>query len=290
MISSERIDIYPMVEEELEAYLMEQPNDGLAAAYSEMLSAVRLHPDDWLWYTAWQLIRREDGVCLGDLGFKGGPDRSGAVEIGYGLLPEFEHQGYMTEAVRASCDWALSRPGVTRVEAETAPDNEASKRVLARSGFLPLGYEGEEGPRFLFKKHFTVGVSACLLGINCKYSGGNNFSEKLAALTNVTFVPICPEVMGGLHTPRIPAEAVNGEVLNKEGKSVDSEYHLGAEIALKKVKEAGCDLVVLMSRSPSCGVKERYDGTFSGRLVPGKGVFAELAEKAGYATVDIEDL
>lgn len=139
-------------------------------------------------------------------------------------------------------------------------------------------------------QHLTIGVSACLLGINCKYSGGNNFSEKLAELPNVTFVPICPEVMGGLRTPRVPAELVDGVVLNKEGKSVDREYHLGAEIALKKVQEAGCDFLVLQSRSPSCGVKERYDGTFSGRLVPGKGVFAELAAQAGFVILDIEDL
>lgn len=290
MLDAERIQIYPLAEEALEAMVTECGDPTLGAAYGEMLSGLRLHPTERLWYTDWQIIRKEDGAYVGDLCFKGGPDELGAVEIGYGLLPEYEHQGYMTEAVKALCGWALASPGVKRVEAETAPDNDRSKRVLARAGFLPLGICGEEGPRFFLKKHFVIGVSACLLGINCKYSGDNNYHERLVRLPNVTFIPVCPETMGGLATPRVPAEIVNGTVLTRFGKNVDREYHRGADFALEKVKEADCDLLILQSRSPSCGVKTRYDGTFSGRIIPGKGVFAALAEENGFNTLDIEDL
>ena len=88
---------------------------------------------------------------MGDLCFKGLPE-NGHPEIGYGLLPEYEHQGYATEAVRAACRWAFGQPGVTAVEAETDPDNAASQAVLHRVGFVPAGVMGEEGPRFILRK------------------------------------------------------------------------------------------------------------------------------------------
>ena len=88
---------------------------------------------------------------MGDLCFKGLPE-NGHPEIGYGLLPEYEHQGYATEAVRAACRWAFGQPGVTAVEAETDPGNTASQAVLRRVGFVPTGTMGEEGPRFILRK------------------------------------------------------------------------------------------------------------------------------------------
>lgn len=136
-----------------------------------------------------------------------------------------------------------------------------------------------------------IGVSACLLGENCKYNGGNNESNKLRDyVKGHTVVAVCPEVMGGLPTPRDPAEIVGGVVRQKSGRSVDAEFRTGARAALKKLKDAGAELAILQSRSPSCGVKEIYDGTFTGRLVKGKGVFAAMAEEAGIRAVDAEDL
>lgn len=136
-----------------------------------------------------------------------------------------------------------------------------------------------------------IGVSACLLGENCKYNGGNNESNKLRDyVKGHTVVAVCPEVMGGMPTPRDPAEIVGGVVRQKSGRSVDSEFRAGARAALKKIKDAGAELAILQSRSPSCGVKEIYDGTFTGRLVKGKGVFAAMVEEAGIRTVDVEDL
>ena len=133
-------------------------------------------------------------------------------------------------------------------------------------------------------------VSACLLGKNCKYNGGNNYRAELARrLEGHTVIPVCPEVLGGLPVPRIPAEIVDGEVMNREGVSVDGAFRRGAEKALETAQAERPDLIILQSRSPSCGAKEIYDGTFSGRLVSGRGVFAELAEKAGFRIADIED-
>lgn len=135
-----------------------------------------------------------------------------------------------------------------------------------------------------------IAVSACLLGINYKYNGGNNYSEKLEKLLEKhEVIPICPEVLGGLPIPRDPSEIVNGEVLTDKGKSVDKEFRNGAKKALKIVKESGAELVVLQPRSPSCGLGEIYDGSFTGRLVDGDGVFVKLLKDEGIKVVDVGD-
>ncbi len=134
-------------------------------------------------------------------------------------------------------------------------------------------------------------VSACLAGENCKYNGGNNRNKKVEALFNGNrIIPICPEVMGGLPTPRVPSEIVHGFVMNKDGVNVDREYRCGAEMALKIAEREQPDLVILQSRSPSCGVKQRYDGTFTGTLIDGPGLTAELLMRHGFRVVDVEDL
>lgn len=137
--------------------------------------------------------------------------------------------------------------------------------------------------------------SACLLGKNCKYNGGNNFNEILAEFLRlyegqVEVVPVCPEVMGGLPVPRVSAEIVNGKVMTKDGISVDAEFRVGAELALQIGKEKQVHVAVLQSRSPSCGSKEIYDGTFSRTLIPGKGIFAELLAEAGIICIDVDGI
>lgn len=143
-----------------------------------------------------------------------------------------------------------------------------------------------------------IAVSACLLGENCKYSGGNNRSERLlselAKHPEIEVIPVCPEVAGGLPTPRPPAEIVDGEVVNNCGVSVDAEYRAGVAAEMARLEphiEAG-ELVaaVLQSRSPSCGVHEVYDGTFTGRLVAGRGLFAQALAESDVALIDISDL
>ncbi|SCY50415.1 Uncharacterized conserved protein YbbK, DUF523 family [Butyrivibrio hungatei] len=137
----------------------------------------------------------------------------------------------------------------------------------------------------------VIAVSACLLGENCKYNGGNNYSEKVRAFCEGhEVIPICPEVMGGLPTPRVPAEIVNGVVTNKEGKIVDKEFRSGAEAAFNKIMDAGVEVCILQSRSPSCGVKEVYDGSFTGKKIPGMGVFAQKVSETSIKMIDVEDL
>lgn len=134
-------------------------------------------------------------------------------------------------------------------------------------------------------------VSACLLGENCKYDGGNNRNEMLLRkLAGHEIIPVCPEVAGGLPVPRIPVEILNGKAVNREGLNVDSAFRLGAEKALEITQREKPDLVILQSRSPSCGVNEIYDGTFSGKRIPGHGIFAGMAIDAGFRVVDVENL
>ena len=134
-------------------------------------------------------------------------------------------------------------------------------------------------------------VSACLLGENCKYNGGNNLNpELLRLLSGHTVIPVCPEVLGGLPVPRIPAEIAGGTVINRDGISVDAAFRRGAEKALESAAAEQPDLIILQPRSPSCGAKQVYDGSFSGTLVRGKGVFAEMAMSAGFRVMDAEDV
>ena len=134
-------------------------------------------------------------------------------------------------------------------------------------------------------------VSACLLGENCKYNGGNNRNEKLLKLlAGKEIVPVCPEVLGGLPTPRVPAEIRDGVVMTKDGRNVDREFRMGAEKCLEIARREKPDFIILQSRSPSCGVTHRYDGSFSGRLIQGSGIAARLLTENGFRVVDAENL
>ncbi len=120
------------------------------------------------------------------------------------------------------------------------------------------------------------------MGENCKYNGGNNYSPAVAALTEkFDVIPVCPEQLGGLPTPRTPSERTGERVLNREGQDVTEAFRRGAEKTLDIARKEGVARAVFQVRSPSCGCGTIYDGTFSGALVPGKGVTAELLEKNG---------
>ena len=136
-----------------------------------------------------------------------------------------------------------------------------------------------------------IWVSACLLGAACKYSGGDNLCPKVAALAEDHYlVPVCPEQLGGLPTPRTPAERQGDQVITKDGRDVTAAYLRGAQEALKLAKFFGCDTAILKARSPSCGVGAIYDGTFTGTLVPGSGVTAALLEASGIRVITEEEL
>ena len=131
-------------------------------------------------------------------------------------------------------------------------------------------------------------VSACLLGQNCKYNGGNNLNEEVVEFCkNHKYVTACPESAGKLPTPRPPAERVGASILTKEGKDVTDAFVRGADISLKSCMEmariSGEEIegAILKANSPSCGIGQIYDGTFSGTLTEGNGVFAGMLKRLG---------
>jgi uncharacterized protein YbbK (DUF523 family) len=153
-------------------------------------------------------------------------------------------------------------------------------------------------------------VSACLAGINCRYDGGNTENEVIAEMVRKgEAIPVCPEQLAGLPTPRICCEivsntkeqqaasiALNNEsrkVMNKDGLDLTKEFEDGAEKTLAIAKSSNITKAILKSKSPSCGCGIIYDGTFSGKLIPGNGVTAELLLKNGievYTENEIEKL
>lgn len=120
-------------------------------------------------------------------------------------------------------------------------------------------------------------ISACLLGVRCRYDGASKPHPLAAELAkHHTLIPVCPEQLGGLATPRPPAERQGERVVAVSGVDVTEQYRRGAEEALRLCRLFGCEAAVLKERSPSCGRGEVYDGTFTGVLKEGNGVTAEL--------------
>lgn len=133
-------------------------------------------------------------------------------------------------------------------------------------------------------------VSACAIGCNCKYNGKNNRNEfVIEYLRDKEIISICPEMLADMPTPRPCAEIVNGAVMDANGNNVDSDYRNAVAIALEKIKDERIDLAVLQSRSPTCGVNKIYDGTFTGKLISGQGLFAKALIDKGYNVKDTED-
>ena len=127
-------------------------------------------------------------------------------------------------------------------------------------------------------------ISACLLGTNCKYNGGNNAlpEEKLAVLRErYRLVPVCPERDGGLPTPRLPSERLGERVLNRAGEDVTEAFRRGAAHALETAEREGCRIALLKERSPSCGSGKIYDGSFTSTVIAGDGITAELLKQNG---------
>lgn len=153
MIRTERLYIYPLSNEEIIEMIHNESNEDLKNAYIEMLEGSLKNPKKRIWYALWAL-KLNDGSdkIVGTLAFKGLND-NGMIEIGYGINPEYEGKGLMTEAVSATVEWASKQPEVLSIEAETDPENIASKRVLEKSGFIPSKI-GMEGQRYIWKsKH-----------------------------------------------------------------------------------------------------------------------------------------
>ena len=136
-------------------------------------------------------------------------------------------------------------------------------------------------------------VSACLLGAACRYDGKGNGNEAVTALLqrdDICLIPVCPEQLGGMPTPRIPSERRFDRVVNRAGEDVTGHFLRGAREALRLAKLYGCECAVLKERSPSCGCGRIYDGSFTGTLTDGDGVTAELLRENGITVVGESDI
>lgn len=132
----------------------------------------------------------------------------------------------------------------------------------------------------------NVLISACLIGCNTRYKGDSNIIPELNELMEkYNLIPVCPEQLGGLSTPRDPSEIINGRVISCNGRDVTDEFSRGAAEALHLAKLYNCSLAILKERSPSCGFGAVYDGTFTGHLVSGNGITAQLLSENGIAII-----
>ncbi|HJX06418.1 MAG TPA: DUF523 domain-containing protein [Candidatus Nanoarchaeia archaeon] len=133
--------------------------------------------------------------------------------------------------------------------------------------------------------------SACLLGVKCRYDGNSKPDDKVLALAKKeTLIPICPEQLGGLPTPRIPQEQRGDYVFNKEGIDVTKQFRRGAEETLRIAKLFNIREAIFKQKSPSCGCGKVYDGTFSDKIIKGDGVTTALLKKNGIRVITEEDL
>ncbi len=134
-------------------------------------------------------------------------------------------------------------------------------------------------------------VSACLAGINCRYDGNTKPNEKVIELVKQgKAIPVCPEQLAGLTTPRTPAEEKDGKIITKDGKDLTKEFQKGAQEALKIAKLSNCKEAILKSKSPTCGCGKVYDGSFSGNLIDRDGVFTRLLKENNIKVITEEDL
>jgi len=133
-------------------------------------------------------------------------------------------------------------------------------------------------------------VSACLAGCKCRYDGKDNLCPKVKALVDEGIaITVCPEVMGGLPTPRIPSERKDGKIINAIGEDNTKFFEKGVELSIEEIKKHNIKIAILKAKSPSCGNKYIYDGTFSRKLIEGKGLLAERLTELGLEIYDEGD-
>ena len=143
------------------------------------------------------------------------------------------------------------------------------------------------------EKEIKVLISACLLGDNVKYSGGNNLTPELVTLLkkyNVDIVKVCPECFAGLPIPRLPSEIKEDKVFSKDGRDITEEFLDGAEKTYQIAKRKQVDFAILKERSPSCGSSFIYDGSFSGKVIEGQGLTAKKLSKENIIIFSEENL
>lgn len=208
------------------------------------------------------------------------------------VLPQYRGrhlQGRLLEAAERELDHYPQKYLFCTVH----PDNHASLNTMQRYGYEVVATKMKYGglPRHvLYKMKGTASrcpkpnilVSACLLGVNCRYNGKGELDEGIRELmAEANLIPVCPEVFGGLATPRNPAERVGERVITVRGEDVTSQYQKGAEETLALAKLFGCSCAILKERSPSCGSGVVYDGTYSKTLIKGDGMAVQMLKAQG---------
>lgn len=134
-------------------------------------------------------------------------------------------------------------------------------------------------------------VSACLLGENCSYRGDSNYDEAVISyLKDKDIVPVCPEVLGGLSTPRAPSERIGNKIINNLGEDVTKEFYAGANAVIKIVKNQNIKKAILKDRSPSCGLDEIYDGTFQHKIIQRDGILVEMLKNIGVEVINCKKI
>lgn len=174
-LKTKRLLISPATDEEIEALIEKEPVSELKEAYGEMLDGCKKDPQNRLWYTVWNIyLKKDSDKVVGRICFKG-PQKRGAVEIGYGTNEGYENQGYMTEALRAVTEWTFNQKDVYIIYAETEGSNKASQKVLEKLSFKECG-NGDEGVRFkLEKESASWMIIYMLFGLSMGMSLGTSF-------------------------------------------------------------------------------------------------------------------
>lgn len=189
VLKTKRLILVPMSDPEIRRLIEQETSEEMQKAYGEMLAGCEKDPEHRIFYAPWKISLKKEGTMIGDIDFKGPADHY-AVEIGYGIHPEYEGCGYTTEAAAALVEWAFSQEDIVFVEAETAPDNKASQRILEKLKFQPDG-EGEEGPRFVLEKMLTNWMSIYMLF-------GLSIGMSLGTAWGSTGTGLCLGICGGL--------------------------------------------------------------------------------------------
>ncbi len=251
---------------------------------SSYISMHALGCDDY--YLGWLIKEASTNAIIGDFSFNGMPDE-GSIEISYSIVTEYQNKGYGTELIKGILLWCFFQPEIKIVKAQIKKSNKSSQIILLKNGFKMTGeYQSfvnyeinlDAIPTLFpeYKLENGVAVSSCLLGLNAKYSGGHNTSDIVLKLSRqIKVVPFCPEQLGGLATPRDPAEIVGQKVLTKEGLDVTLPFEKGATEMLKILEIVNQRAVILKDGSPSCGSRQIYDGTFSMNKIYGIGKACE---------------
>ena len=175
-----------------------------------------------------------------------------------------------------------------KIESEklTVPHKYYKQRNFVLVPLLDIIWDKKQIIKYIDKNSFSelkeyeyskkIGISACLLGDNVKYNGGNNYTKLYAQTLKLDYLKICPETFGGLSIPRVPSEIKGDKVFSKRGEDLSEEFKIGAIKTLERLKKYGVDIIVMKSKSPSCGYGKVYDGTFTEKLIEGNGRTVEF--------------